>query len=252
MLAILNENYPKIRNLQSLNEVDELIDFILDILGIKNLDDDLKEHQRKFKFIYEFLVSEFSYLTIPEIKEAFKMYVSKKFGHKDIFRILDSVVISEVLNCFLEFRSDTLRTYTQKNQLTLIQQSNQLSKEEINKIMIDAVNNKYLKYIETKEIEEPLDHIFKELIQRKLIKMPSDEFPKLYKYYDSKLLEAQKQIKSELISVPILNKKEKFEIENHLKDILENNSSKVEIRAKKLVLIDFFDKQITLNKKTII
>jgi hypothetical protein len=252
MLAILNENYPKMRNIQSLNEVDSTIDFILDILGIKNLDDDFNEHNRKFRFICEFIISEFGFLTIPEIKEAFKMYVAKKFGHKDIFRILDVIVISEVLNCFVEYRSDTLRIHTQKAQKLALQEENKLSDSEIDKQMIEAVNNRYLEFIESNTISEPLEHIFKELIERKILKMPSAEFPKLYEYYDNKLLEAKKQIKEELNSQVSITKKEKEQVQEQLKLLSESNSSKVEIRAKKLVLIEFFAKQKSLGKTKII
>ena len=101
--------------MKSLAEVDVLIDFILDILGVKCLDEDLNEHKRKFKFLYKFIISTFGFLTIPEIKEAFRMYVAKEFGHKDIYRTLDTIVISDVLNCFIDVRAEKLRAYNQKN-----------------------------------------------------------------------------------------------------------------------------------------
>lgn len=251
MLAILNENYPKMRTLKLLSDFDELSNFLLDILGIKSLSDNLLEHNSKLKFIYEFLIESFGFLTTEEIKEAFKMYVSKKFGHKDIFRILDSVVISDVLNNFIEFRSDSLRNYNQKKEL-LLQDKNDLSEIEKDKIMIDAINNKFFEFIKTKDILEPLDYIFKDLIYRKLIKMPNNENPKLYQYYINKNSEAKKQIEFELKNYHKITKKEKFEIDKHLKDLEENCSSKVEIRAKKLVLIDFFNKQIELKKEKIL
>lgn len=202
--------------------------------------------------ILDFIKSKFGFLTIPEIKEAFKMYVAKDFGHKDVFRTLDAIVVSDVLNCFLNYRSEKLRIYTQKNQKLALEEKNKLSSSEIEKIMIDAVNNKFLEFIKNEDILEPLEHIFKELIQRKIIKMPSEEFPKLFSYYDKKLEEAKKQITSELKSQKVLSKKEKIDIDKHLKDISENNSSKVEIRAKKLVLIDFFKKQKELGNNKII
>lgn len=202
--------------------------------------------------ILDFIKSKFGFLTIPEIKEAFKMYVAKDFGHKDVFRTLDAIVVSDVLNCFLNYRSEKLRVYTQKNQKLALEQSNKLSNSEIEKIMSDAINNKFLEFVNTKDISEPLEHIFKELIQRKIIKMPSDENPKLYIYYENKMNEAKKQVASELKKQTALTKKEKIDIDKHLKDISENNSSKVEIRAKKLVLIDFFNKQIDLKKEKII
>lgn len=248
----MNENYPRIRNLQSLNEVDMLLDYLLDILGIKCLDENLDEHLRKFKFIYEFIISKFGFLTIPEIKEAFKMYVAKDFGHKDIFRTLDTIIVYDVLNCFVGFRADSLRTYNEKKNILLIEQSNSLSESEKKQIMVDAVNNKFIEYIENKNISEPIEHIFKELVERKIIKMPTAETPKISIYYDRKLLEAKIQVERELKAVVSISKKDTIKIKEELDKIISNNSVKVEIRAKKLVLEDFFDKQIELKKEIIL
>lgn len=251
-MAVLNENYPKIRNLNSLNEVDELINFILDILGVKSLDEDLDEHNRKVKFIFEFIISKFGFLTIPEIKESFKMYVAKDFGHCDIYRTLDSIVVSDVLNCFIDFRSEKLRVYTQKKKTEEMLEQSKLNPIDVDKLMIDAVNNKYSEYLELKTIAEPTEHIFKELIDRKLIKMPSDENPKLYDYYDRKLQAAKSQIKRELDSEKPLNPKETNRIKEELQNIINNNSSLSQVRAKKLVLLDFFKKQNELGKTNIL
>jgi len=251
MLAILNENYPKIRNLQSLSEFDDLTNFLLDTLGIKSLSEDLNEHNYKLKFMIEFMNSKFGFLTIPEIKEAFKMYVAKDFGHKEIYRNLDTIVVSDVLNCFVDLRSEKLRAYTQSKQKLVLEAKNKISEADSEKIMTEAVNNKYLEFLETENISEPINHIFDELIERKILKMPSNEFPKLYDYYDRKLQEAKRQIEVELKTTPSLTKKEKDKISEELLKIANNSSSKAEIRAKKLVLIDYFTKQKELGKNLI-
>lgn len=235
-----------------MNEVDELLNFLLDILGIKCLDENLDEHQRKFKFIFDFIISKFGFLTIPEIKESFKMYVSKDFGHKDIFRTLDTIVVSDVLNCYISFRAEKLRLYTEKKNILAIEESNKLSDSEKFDIMTDAINNCYIEYQETKHFSGVIVHIFDELIKRKILKMPTAETPKIQEYYDSVLEKAKKEIQRELNSEVCLTKKDKNEVLVELNNIIENNSSKAQIRAKKLVLIDFFNKQISLNKKLIL
>lgn len=224
----------------------------MDILGVKCLDEDLQEHQRKFKFIYEFIISKFGSLTVPEIKEAFRMYVAKEFGHKDIFRVLDTIVVSDVLNHFISFRGEKLKLYTEKNKKLMIEESYKVSEPEKTKIMIDAVNNKFKEFIETNDITEPIEHIFQELVDRKILKMPTAENPNIAAYYDRKLLDAKIQVERELKSQFSISESENLKIKEELQKIINNDSGKCEIRAKKLVLVDYFTKQINLSKTTIL
>lgn len=62
----------------------------------------------------------------------------KKFGHKDIYRVLDTIVVSEVLNCFVDFRADSLRVYNQKKQVLKLSEENALSNSEKDEIMINC------------------------------------------------------------------------------------------------------------------
>ena len=253
MLAIINEDYPKFRLIQDLTENDFLINYFITLLNIKCSSlEEKKDLQIQMIVILDFIKSKFGFLTIPEIKEAFKMYVAKDFGHKEIYRNLDTILVSDVLNCFVNFRSDSLRTYNEKNNILAIEASNKLSDSEKEKIMIDAVNNKFTEFIETKQVSEPVEHIFKELFDRKLLKMPTKDTPNTSAYYDKKLSEAKIQVERELKSQISTSKKETNKIKEELVKILNNESGKVEIRAKKLVLIDFFNKQIELKKEKIL
>jgi len=190
--------------------------------------------------IIDFIRSEFGFLTEEEIKEAFKMYFSKKFGHKEIFRILDVIVVSDVLNCFINYRSDSLRFYVQKKQNKAIESSVSLSEEEVFNLMTETINNRYSDFLITGEINGTVIDIFKELIHRKILPMPSDENPKIAEYYQLKFSIAEKQIKEEIASE--ISSKNKNSIKEEILKIKNKNSSKVEIRARKLVLIDFFNK----------
>jgi hypothetical protein len=250
LLAVLNEDYPKIRTVAN---CDVLIAYLIEIFNLKiSSSEEKKDFDLQMLVILDFIRSEFGFLTTEEVKQAFKMYVAKKFGHKDIFRLLDVIVVSDVLNCFVEFRSDSLRTYTQKAQNLMIESQNKMSDSEKFDIMTNAINNCYIEYQETKHFSGVIIHIFDELIKRKILKMPTAETPKIQEYYDGILEKSKKEIQRELNSEVCLTKKDKNEVIIELNKIIENNSSKVQIRAKKLVLIDFFNKQISLNKKLII
>lgn len=90
--------------------------------------------------IFDLIKTKFGSLTVPEIKEAFKMYVTKEFPELKVFRILDCVVVADVLNAFKEFRNDSLRTYDFKKQ-KLLHQPQSMSEEEKNKYHLQLLRN---------------------------------------------------------------------------------------------------------------
>ena len=252
LLAIINEDYPKFRLVSSTEDFNDLINYLIIILNIKTTsEEENKNIQSQMIVILDFIKTKFGFLTIQEIREAFKMYVAKDFGHKEIYRNLDTIVVSDVLNCFMNLRAEKLIRYSQKNNNLMIENNTKLTDIEIEKISNNAVNKKFKEYIETKNISNPLVHIFQHLIDKKIIKMPSIENPRLSMYYDRKLLDAKIEIENELKSIISNSVKENLIIKEELNKIINNNSSKAEIRAKKLVLIDFFNKQINLGKHII-
>jgi hypothetical protein len=141
-MAVLCEDYPKIKSVINANEITDLMNYLLRILNIKVSS---KEEQDNLDFqmpvILDFIKSKFGSLTIPEIKEAFKMYVAKEFPEIKVFRILDCVVVGEILNAYLDFRNESLRTYDAKKQLLLATQT------EITEIEKQAIRNEFLKLI---------------------------------------------------------------------------------------------------------
>jgi len=245
MLAVINEDYPKVRTVIDKNAIQGLFQYILAILNIKA---NSKEEQDNLDFqmpiILDFIKTKFGSLTVPEIKEAFKMYVAKDFGHKDIFRTLDTIVVSDVLNCFVGYRGDALRTYSQKVQL-LKNKPNEMTEQEKKDLMTDAIINKFERYKETKEIDEPFCHILEELIERGLIKITNN--PKNREYYAEKYDIARKELSVEYAKMKSVDKKERLMFKEEVVKILNSDSPKIKVRQFRLVLTDFFNKQIQLG-----
>ena len=132
-----------------------------------------------------------------------------------------------------------------------------LTPAEIESKTINGINLKYQEFLKNNDIEEPFSWIFKELIERGLIKMPNANTPKLSIYFDNKLLEAKEQILKESKNFVSSDKKERQTNKELLESIISESfnqeaKTKIEIRAKKLVLIDFFKKQIELQKQNIL
>jgi hypothetical protein len=120
LLAVINEDYPKLKEIQNDQETDGLINYLITILNIKvSNEDEAKDLQIQMLVVSDFLKTKFGNLTIPEIKEAFKMYAAREFSKIKVFRILDCISIGEVLQAYIEFRNDSLRTYTSQKQILL-------------------------------------------------------------------------------------------------------------------------------------
>jgi hypothetical protein len=130
-LAILNEDYPKVKNIESKQEINGLLNFLITILNIKVSSEEEKlQLDKQMILVFDLIKTKFGTLTVPEIKEAFKMFVAKEFPELKVFRMLDCIVVSDVLNAFKEFRNDTLRGYDAKKQ-NLLQMQNKPTQEEI-------------------------------------------------------------------------------------------------------------------------
>lgn len=194
--------------------------------------------------------------TFQEMIKAFEMERFGQFKEQtEHFQLFNSTYIAKVFKKYQNWKSEKKIEFNITNKTD--NQENQLTNDEKIKIMSDAINQKYTHFVNTKQISEPFSHIFKELIERGLIKMPTAETPKLSMYFDNKLNEAKEQIEAELKSKKEPDKNKRKEVQRVLDSILENNlndsaKAKIELRAKKLVLIDFFNRQITLNKTQII
>lgn len=130
-LAILNEDYPKVKSIESKQEINGLLNYLITILNIKVSSDEEKlQLDKQMVLIFDLIKSKFGNLTVPEIKEAFKMFVSGEFPDLKVFRILDCIVVSDVLNAYRDYRNESLRSYDQKKKL-LLEQPNPKSEQEI-------------------------------------------------------------------------------------------------------------------------
>ena len=249
-LAKLNEDYPKVKTVISAFDIEDLINFLIRILNIKTSSqqeqDDL---DFQIPLIFDFIKSKFGSLTIPEIKEAFKMYVAKCFPEIKVFRLLDCISVGEVLTAYINFRADTLRPYSQKKAMlqNQIPEMTEQAKEEIIK---SGVNRVFLEYRETKKLQDSTEYLFDFLVEKTLIKSATTE--KLIQYYQNKLKEGEAMVKKELQNKMVSSDSdERKKAIQDFKDFNLGNNSKSMIYAKRIILIEFFDKQISLGKTII-
>lgn len=238
-LAIISEDYPKIKT-ESVQNVTGAINFILALLNIKTPDllDDVDAHDEQMSFVGMFIIKEFGFLTVPEIKEAFRMYASRKLPNVRVFRILDCVSVGEVLNAYTEYRREALATYSsQKAHVATLPDISETAKEQI---LLDGINHRYWQFVATGEIDNPCSHVFDTLFERGLIK-PKPPKGKLHDYYSEKEKRA--------LAIVKIRTRESIPTSANFKNIikqlekLDTTSSEVVIEAKRLILIDFFEAQ---------
>lgn len=238
-MAIISEDFPKIRT-ESIQNVEGVLNYILALLNIKTPDllDDIEAHDEQMGFVGNFIIKEFGFLTVPEIKEAFRMYASRRFSNVKVFRILDCVSVGEVLNAYTDYRREALASYTSKKaQNVALPEISESQKEQI---LLDGINQRYWHYVATSELDNPCSHVFDTLFERGLIK-PKPSKGKLHDYYCEKEKRA--------LAIVKMRKRESVPTSANLKNIikqlekLDTTSSEVVIEAKRLILLDFFEKQ---------
>lgn len=248
-LAKLNEDYPKIKTIQNVSEIDGLMNYMVSVLNIKAAnEDEVSELEKQMILVLDLIRSKFGNLTIKEVEEAFKMYVSKELNIK-VFRLLDCVSVGEILNQYVNFRNESLRVYDHKKQQfqNRLPEMTEEAKEEIVK---NGINKRFLDYKSSGELEDPTEYIFDFLLEKGIIK--NSTTPKLVQYYQDKLqqakIEIQKELEDSMISPDdVVRKTAKIEYE----DFVKVGSNKTMLRAKKIVLGEYFEKQKQLGKTII-
>ena len=249
-LAILSEDYPKVKNIESKQEINGLLNFLITILNIKSSSEEEQQQlDRQMVLIFDLIKTKFGGLTAPEIKEAFKMYVSKSFPDIKVFRLLDCVAVGEVLTAYTDFRAESLRAYSQKK--TMLQnQLPEMSESKKEEIIKSGVNRIFKEYHETKKTQENTEYVFDFLIEKGIIKNGNN--PKIVEYYQLKLEKARTIVRKELFAVTFKgNEIDRKKAKSEFEEFENGNSTKTIIKAKQIILIEFFDKQIDLGKTVI-
>jgi hypothetical protein len=179
LLAILSEDYPKLKEIHNNSETDALINYLLTILNIKvSNENEAKDLQIQMLVVSDFLKSKFGFLTVEEIKEAFKMFVAREFPDIKVFRILDCVAIGEVLQSYTNFRNESLRTYIDKKKV-LLSAPPPKTNEEKKQIRLKFIEMLY-EEIKKDKFSDSAWLLYDELYNSGKIKITDDEKKELY------------------------------------------------------------------------
>lgn len=189
----------------------------------------------------------YSDLSLEEIYKAFELerhfVYEEKTKHYQLF---DTEYVGEILKKYKKWKQHTKveHNISPTNKINSLPEMTESQKKET---MDNAIIRKFNEYLSSKIIEEPFVYIFDELYERKIIQNPSPEEPKIQMYFLRKLEEAKIQMVEELENSTSPIKSERLNIKNQIEKIHKGNSELAEIRAKKIILIDFFETHINRN-----
>lgn len=214
---------------------------IAGLLGIKTQIDDFTKYD-----IVNMIYKVHSDLSLQEIWKAFELERYGEFEAKtDHFQFFSAEYVGAILK---KYKSWKQMIKTQHNfNLHKIEEKNQMSDKEKKEIVNQGIINKFIEFKESKQIEPPFVHLFDELFERGILKNPTPETPKILYYYQEKLKQAEEEIKSEMQTEKALQNISTNQYKEELIKIAEKHSEKSQIRAKRIVLQEFFEKHIENN-----
>ncbi len=239
-LAFLKQNYSfiRLRDRKSEPEFGMLLGVTLAkicaLAGIKSEIDSLIKHDLTKMIFYSY-----GDLTLEEIYKAFELERHGTYETKtEHFNLFNADYVSSILKKYKEWRQQMRRTHY----LSPPKPTTEMEDSEKKQIIDNGIIRKFNEFKESKKIEDPFVYIFDELFDRKIIK--GSDTPALAMYYQKKLEQANLEIVTELKNFTSADKAERNKIKDELEKILSGDSSKVQIRAKRIILTEFFNKLV--------
>lgn len=193
--------------------------------------------------IIKMIFSTYGDLTIEELNKAFELERYGSFDDKtEHYQLFNADYIAKILKKYKKWKhnikihhditADTLKleAITESQKQTIIQ---------------NGINTLYEQYKSTKTIEDPSEYVFDYLVKTGKIKNNSN--PKLLEYYQQQLQKAKQQLEKETTGKTSSSKTERVQIKIDLQQIINGYSPKIIIRAKRNILAEYFEKQISIN-----
>lgn len=213
------------------------------LAGIKNEIDSLVGQD-----IMRMILSTYADLTLEEIYKAFELERYGSFEDKtEHFQLFNADYIAKILK---KYKNWKLNMKTHHDITSNAKRLSEITESQKEQILINGVNRFYQEYQETKIIADPSEYIFDFLVEKGNIK--NNNKPKLLEYYQLKLQEAKQELEKEQSKKTAIDKIERQRIKVDLDQIVAGYSPKIIIRAKRNILKEYFEKQISLKAEKII
>lgn len=177
-LLTLKENHNQWKD-TTLQEKETGLQFLVEILNLKISNQEEADHMnRQIVLISDLISTKFPKITIPEIKEAMKMYVSKSFVDIKVFRILDCISIGEILSAYIDFRNESTTVFIEKRKSLLLEKKEVTEEEKL------KIRKEFLQMVFDEVWKDGFCNdahfLFKEMESKGLIKLSNEEKQKIY------------------------------------------------------------------------
>jgi hypothetical protein len=234
---------PKIKDRKTEVDIQPLIWIMLvkiaALSGVKDTIDDFNKSD-----ILKMIFTSFSDLTVEEIYKSFELERYSQYEAKtEHFQLFNAEYVSTILKKYKQWRTNVKILHNLTAGEVKTEQKDQ---EAIDKILIRGIVDRYDHYITTKEMITPFAHLFDYLYEKNIIKKPTT--PALESYYAKVNERAKEQIREELSSKKAISREEKRDFAKQFNEVINGNSNNVLVRAKRIVLSDFFN-DVYLNGK---
>jgi len=241
-----NLSNKKIRDRKTEPEIKILIGIMFakigTLSGIKNEIDSMIAQD-----ILKMIFNAYGNLTLEEIYKAFELERYGGYEEKTPhFQMIDADYVSKILKKFIHWKHN-IRIQHNISPDTLKLES--ITESQKDKIVEDGINKIYEQYKIDKTIEDPSEYVFDFLVQKGIIKNNTN--PKLLEYYQLHLQKAKEQLVKENSSKISSDKLERQKLKVDLEEIIAGYSPKIILRAKKNILAEYFEKQISEDKEKI-
>lgn len=185
------------------------------------------------------IFSLFADLTMEEIYKAFELERHGAYAQKtDHFQLFSAEYVSAVLKKYKNWKSTTRMQHNISIEKPKTEEMI-FNEEQKKEIMDKAIIRSFNEYLENSEISIPCVHIFDELFERNMF-IPKPDYQRFYSI-------AKVQLERELKAEKSQNRQDRLKIKEILDNLGSENNEKVIVRAKKLVLKDYFDYLKTNN-----
>jgi len=218
-------------------EIEGLINYLVILLGIKVNDDEQNDMDIRMLVVGELIKTKFNHLTIPEIKEAFRMYVAREFSQIKPFRLLDAISAGEVLNAYDEYIRSALHVYNHKKTSGLLSSKTEPTESE-KKIIREQWKADFMERYENGERTNDAWLMYDELIANGM-EVTDDEKRKIYE-------QEQRKYHAELSQKAVLNPniENRKELKGFIEMIEKNNVSQYIVnRCKARIVLEYLEKQ---------
>ena len=199
-IALAIQNSTMIQNLKDPNQLLKVITEWRIYIGVPK-NEDLSE---EFSIMAQFLFENYGFLTLEEIRLAFKLSITRKLEQVEFYGYFSPLYVGKVLDSYLYYRKLTMADVIrrkEKDEKEELEIKNRPSAEQQAKNMKEILNQFYKEYQETKEINDVFSIAYNFLRKHDFLKVEKEDIDLALEYGKKKYFEKEKKLTDKIVEV---------------------------------------------------